>query len=623
MIELEKIEYVNFFNVKTACVPLAGQGFVAVQGENGSGKTAMFIEGPFYALYGKSIRTDKAVGAKLCRRGAKKWAVQLTLNNGSNRYTIRRSRGFKEFPSGLAVLCNGKDLARGTDDATQEFIVRDLIGLSPLASKNCLFYTSEVLEFPSLADGKKKEIFDNLLQLDAIERALAFTKAKISEKTALAAVLDASLQRHENERVLAEQLKEQAERSSVDWQKAHEHRVESAQLALTNAQKEASLQEHDTGAQLQTLQGLRDRHKEAEQALESLRTTHDEAETAWRTVAGDSRASAAKWEERIASARREVSRLEGLLASAEGVCRTCGQSIPAHDFLAQIEEAKEALSSAESQQKSEANDIQKRVEAAQAALSSAVNAKTPHAELKSELSSQIAATNAKLQMMEAANARRLVLVEEAKQRLADANAEQNTFLPQIEKRRMDIEKAVQAFACAELQRTQLDDELRSEKSMELLFGNKGCRVDMLRQAIPHLNKQAEEFRRLMDTELQVQFKINEANEAFSGALSVNVDNPKGAESYEWDSRGERRRADVILLLSLLDLAHARGKQSVGQAFFDEPFESLDPQGLESMTRVIKHIAKNNSSVFVVVHLAHDMTGKADKLWTVKDGTLFM
>lgn len=619
MIELERIEYVNFFNIRKASVPLSGQGLVAIEGDNGAGKTSMFIEGPFFALFGKSIRTKKAVGNKVCRRGAKQWAVQLTLNDGTRRYHIRRSRGFKNIQAGLSVICDGKDLARGTDDATQDFIIRDLIGLTPEASKQSVFFTAEMLGFPSLPDGQKKEVFDNLLQLDSLERALEATKGKIAEKKKSLTTTTSSLTIAREKIVQEERLLAQSREFSEKWDKEHAERLNLCLLAVEEARKEAETGVLDTSSLRSEVEKATQELEEAQKTIQRLRTELESAKTSLNEEDRKASSQISVLQDRV---RAQTVNLQKLERGGAQTCPACNQPLPAQDLSEHVTEAKKALSACNGEleaavfawaekKKLLSDAVETRKEPLQAA-------EIAYREISGRVSKgreQIAAAES------LANHRKRAL-EVAEKRVAEVRAEVNSFLEKIDKHTHDLQEARGTADALELRVGLLEGELRDELALETLFGMKGCRVDLLQKAIPHLNKAAEEFRRILDTEIQVKFRINSSEEAYAGALSVDVTNPSGAESYEWDSRGERRRVDMLLLLSLLDIANTRGRKSIGQAFFDEAFESLDTSGQSGTVSLLRHVAKERSSIFVLTHSAAELAGKVDKIWRVKDGELF-
>jgi DNA repair exonuclease SbcCD ATPase subunit len=92
MVTLERLRLENFLNVAEADVPLRDQGLVLIVGENGSGKSAIFTEGPLYGLYGESFRYGPKPGRDVIRTGAKRFFVRAGCPyRRRRRYTDRAS----------------------------------------------------------------------------------------------------------------------------------------------------------------------------------------------------------------------------------------------------------------------------------------------------------------------------------------------------------------------------------------------------------------------------------------------------------------------------------------------------------------------------------------------------
>jgi len=80
------------------------------------------------------------------------------------------------------------------------------------------------------------------------------------------------------------------------------------------------------------------------------------------------------------------------------------------------------------------------------------------------------------------------------------------------------------------------------------------------------------------------------------------------ESYSKQSGGERKRSDLVILLSLFELIRNGSRYSPSYIILDEIFDSLDTNGKPSVQNLISSIAKNLRKVIIVTHMAELMTG---------------
>jgi DNA repair exonuclease SbcCD ATPase subunit len=154
------------------------------------------------------------------------------------------------------------------------------------------------------------------------------------------------------------------------------------------------------------------------------------------------------------------------------------------------------------------------------------------------------------------------------------------------------------------------------------FSNKGLKSYILSAVTPYMNEQAERYSQILtDGKLQITFSTQTTLR--SGDLrekfSVSVENKFGAEAYQGNSGGERARANLIINFVVSDLVASRAKNSYPQRFFDEPFESLDAEGLEAVMELLQEMTKTCGTIFVVTHQPEMQAAFSKVLHVVKDG----
>lgn len=618
MIELEQLALKNFWNISDEVVPLKDQGLVMVRGENGDGKTGMFIEAPFYALFGKSIRTDKSVGAKLWTRGTRGGYVQLTLNDGKNRYTIIRARGMKKadgIPNGLSVLCNDKDMTRGTTADTQKMIEDQILCINPQTARHSMFYSAEIMSFPTMGDKQKKEILDNLLQFDQIELALKETRKIMMEYANSVNVVKEVISKCEHDVKNWRDMLNRMKAEVASWDEKHASELLHVTQGLREIQ-DVVQRKQDEYDQEQLKEGMFDQNiREAQDALIQVQEEHTEVE---KHYAEASR----QYYENFGSLQAELKALKAnhaKLSSLDGLhnCSLCGSELDEAENAKQIEglvaEIKTATERIEEAEKTEIPFTQDLTRLA--SLLSDRNTDLKKSEQEKSLWKTV------VDNLWTAVEREKLGEREMSDKLAALQEATNDFIPLMDDAQEKFDAAVAELKTQETELSRLQEESADEYLLDEAFGLKGFRSDLLAQAIPQLNLNAEELRQVLETNLSVNFRMNAEGEAYAGTFNVDVHNPDGAASYEWDSRGERRRVDMMIIMSLLKLAQSRGVHSFGQAFLDEPFESLDNKGQQSMNRLFKYVTQGKSSVFMIAHTLEEFEGSVDQIWRVENGKL--
>ena len=74
-----------------------------------------------------------------------------------------------------------------------------------------------------------------------------------------------------------------------------------------------------------------------------------------------------------------------------------------------------------------------------------------------------------------------------------------------------------------------------------------------------------------------------------------------APTYAGLSRGEKERVDLIIALSLRDLARWRLPEPVQFAVYDEVFDHMDATGLRVVASLLQADAARGATVVVVTH----------------------
>ena len=83
-----KLEVADLFGIREASLDLEATSLVAVTGENGSGKSSLFIDSVHVALFGEPSESRPVTAANLIRSGQKSGRVSLTFRQNGNLWLL-------------------------------------------------------------------------------------------------------------------------------------------------------------------------------------------------------------------------------------------------------------------------------------------------------------------------------------------------------------------------------------------------------------------------------------------------------------------------------------------------------------------------------------------------------
>ena len=611
-------------SVPVRCIQVAAPKglFLAGRGMIPTHNSSLFIEGPYYGLFGSSVRyVDKpgqTPGDRIIRTGEKAFAVILEINVDGEVYTIARCKRFKklklegytqDFPDGLSVWQNGQDHARGAKSDTQEWLNK-LYGMGPSTYLSSNMFTAETMRFPLLTDSKKKEVLDELLQLGILDEALQDTKTRKTD-------LDTEVVRLKNKMEFLEsqipEIREEiksAQASNDSWDAERAKRLTAAKTELAKAVTAFTTAQTALAEIREALQTAQTeyaaRHKKLESAKEIVQTAREKFLQ-----------EKAALDSKVFNQRQVCEGMRNNLAAHTSLmgmpCPKCKQAVPHNaewvkeneDAIAVEDKKLETLTREQTATNARSDELK----AAQSVLAER-NAKLTERQRKIEKARKLIDT--------ASDA-----VRDASSKTATCEArveaiagETNPFTAQLEKSAKHLRTNEESLVTATTGAVEKARLYADERLMETCFGPKGCRVLLLEKVTPSLNLAASNVRTLLDTQLVVSFNVRSDEQAYAGSFEVIVDNPGKSQDYRGDSSGERRRVDMIMMFSLLGLASQRGAKSHDQAIFDEAFDTLDERGQKGVLNLLRHEAAKRSSLFALTHEANYVKGSVAKVWNV-------
>jgi DNA repair exonuclease SbcCD ATPase subunit len=613
-ITLDEISVEGFLSVgPRQQLKLGGQGLVLVEGDNrmarkarsnGSGKSG-FIEAPVWCLVGKTLRgvsADDVVNRTL----GKGCLVELAGKKDGVPFEVRRGRRV-QGKNPFSFRFDGKDLtAQGDPRETQRQIKLYLgLGADLDVLANTLVFDGQdpKWRFTSLHDAEQKKLLEKILGVQNMAEALVLVKEMERQSAARLASIDGIVTGCESTvRTLKATMKGQ-----------RRDRVRELRGELKRAKAELAQRSSDVDAMRSGVDMPR----------------HERAVAKWTAEAERLQARVAGITERLSvlgatrqAYNREAERLVKQYRTSEdsktrSQCAVCGSAIERSKMKAHLAKLWGEYKEAEAQVKQADNDLASLERDREEALSrqkitqTALRQNQKRLEEAEERAREAQRADNQLDSLR----ERVTMLRSQLQRAKNGEGVAQ------ERIRRDIESHKARLAKYQAKREAEDVKRRHYQFWCEGFGNSGIKSLYLDYVVPIMNQRAQVYADLLADGLQVSFdsesqtKKGQARDKFR----VIVENEQGAGSYEGDSGGEKRKADIVVARVLQSLQADRAGTRFDVAWYDEVFESLDETSAESVIGMLMDDAKQYSSLFVVSHQSWLKEYFPRVLTMVKDG----
>jgi DNA repair exonuclease SbcCD ATPase subunit len=140
-------------------------------------------------------------------------------------------------------------------------------------------------------------------------------------------------------------------------------------------------------------------------------------------------------------------------------------------------------------------------------------------------------------------------------------------------------------------------------AVDTVLGLKGVRAHVLGRALKGLEAAANAWlARVAGAGLVVHLNpyTEKKTGGVSDSISLQIDGAGGGNGYKAASGGERRRIDVALLLALAEVSAAAHGRTPGTLWFDEVFDALDEDGVDSVRDALTDLSQERA-VVVITH----------------------
>lgn len=665
LMDLQAVQIQNFMSIKHAAISLTGQGLTLINGinhdnpsldNNGAGKSTV-IEAIVYALFGRTLRGAK--GDAVVNSIAKKdctVALMLTDDNG-DKYVIVRNRKHRQRKNASILLFtpNGaeqsQDITPKSEKAFDDEICR-IIGMDYTTFVSSVVYSDTSFKFTSATDAELKQVFDKMLGIEVWSDALMETRRRLAEAVANR---DVFRRREQDARKRMDMFGGQLvqnQRSFSQFEAAEKYRMESLREELTRKQAElqtAEAEKREAESRLAVVSGEVEeaqKLKDAAKAEAENENTEYEKYSAdrlqWETDASELGNIRRQYESAVATRERmeaeipvlrveieEAERNKTLISTQPMTCPYCGQPMTeerrksavqeadgiiqkAREALSQAESALEEQKRLESQYGTEYDSMRKDIDQREQELkernirlqNSAIREKAEKASeaynaafaAASKASSELSIKSSKVESAKASVAETFMAIQ--------AGARENPYRESVNFAKTSMDEAQNETEEYSEKADKAEAVIASLKFWETAFGNQGIKSFILDSVTPFLTKQSNFYlsklagnRIAVEFETQTHLKTGETREKFA----INVTNLDGGNAYSLNSGGEKKRVDLAVYFALQDLVASRANKKFNVSFCDEAFDALDENGIESVMSLLREIAQEKSSVFVITH----------------------
>lgn len=539
---------VNFTSYTGEAFVLPERGIVMVTGPNGAGKSSL-IESVAWAGWGKTLRGTTPWSSLPCGVSLSVTGLDITRNRNEKdktelEWAPNDQYGESELSRAVDTLVRLGAIGSEFETPTKaQEALEKIIGPFDVWRRCNVFSSQDGAHFTLASDGERKRLIESFLGSDIFDEALERCRNDVKAEINQAGVLRADLGRVSATLANAIQQRETTEHA--------QSLLGDAPALVQHDQKEAARHEA-LGKKI----GIELRKKEDEvRALE----------------------------QRAGALTAEAKRIDQLLARLSGhaECYACHQ--PVDDAL------KERL----------------RSEADTARVSAAETAKADEGE-RSQLQDEID------ELREEGNS-----IVQRSSSLRDSAQQAQRSKQDYERWEKQAKHCADTLASCELTIHDSEQEIAAltpklSASMCRLFelqltervlGLRGVRAPLLADSLAGIEGVANAWLvRLGRVGLQV--KLLPYSEKKSGgvvdAISLEVVGAGGGYGYKASSGGERRRIDVALMLALAEVASAAHGHLQGTMFFDEVFDQLDVEGMDSLAEALGELAADRC-VVVITH----------------------
>lgn len=613
----DTLEAQNFLSIGPDFKVEFEDGLILVTGENmdapkadsnGAGKSAI-LEAIVWCLWGKTIRDLKS-DEVINERVGKNCFVRLQLVDGKKEYTIFRCRKLhgRDKANDLEVWIDGEEETLTSVGATQE-IIDNIIGMD--FHTFCAMMPGAGVKVADLTDKSIKLLLESILQTQEMSEAHAIALAKKKEAKRELDLEERTVQHLTKEVQDTEERIATYKKSSENFEESQKLKIEAIQLRKeTKEMAKERLEEEalEYLAQLGEARALTVEKAFAKALYTSSLWQVEHVKEICMSMKSAQSASISRLQSIIQDCKSTMKELQlHKRYKHHSTCKTCGGVLSQRVVEEQLKSKSKSLGHYENTMASLRDEHKEHLLSHEINVNLARTRKVKHALKVQEAQHKI--DNLKnVRVLKARNKKdRLSInsdIVELETEIQAIQAEANPFDDLWSQENLTLLEVNQRLTQSNERLQELIQQHERLSFWVQGFSPSGLRSFMLSTVVPLLNNRAKEYCTLLtNDELEVTFSTQTTQKSGKVAekFAVEVDYAHGGSSWKGASMGEKARADLVIAMTLGDLAAMRSHKKISFRFMDEPFESIDDSGVEAIVQLLQSQVKEYNSVYVITH----------------------
>jgi DNA repair exonuclease SbcCD ATPase subunit len=549
MIVFKKIRWRNFLstgNVFTE-LDLCSNKTTLIVGENGAGKSTL-LDALSFVLFNKPFR--KVNKPQLMNSINKKdLTVEVEFSVGKSEYKI--VRGIK--PSVFELYKNGNLLNQDAESKDYQRVLEDQI-LKINHKSFCqvvVLGSASFVPFMQLPGGQRREVIEDLLDLQIFTTMNSLLKDKLADNTAKLTELDAQT------KILEERIK---------MMKHHR----------------AQIEENNRNVLIEKMSKIEDAKKRIDEIDAEIKTITDEGKRLQSSI--EDKTKIREKREKLIALRAQIeSKMKSFERSISffhdtETCPTCSQGID-HDFKTQTIANK-------SNQLKELSDGISKLEEEKTKIESRMQ------EIM-EVTDKISDLNIKWSTL-----RHERDLQDRTIADLEKEVEVQVFEDKIPETEDELDRAITAY-------NEEVDQRHVLAAASTILKDGGIKAKIIKQYVPIINKLINKYLSAMD--FFVQFELNEQ---FEETIKSRF---RDEFSYASFSEGEKMRINLAVLFTWRAVAKIRNSINTNLLIMDEVFDSsLDSGGTEEFMKILTNLTQDTNT-FIISHKGDQLSDKFERV----------
>lgn len=604
-------------SIEHAELNLYEQGLVLIEGQNntndtfsrnGSGKSTL-MSAITYALYGISPNGQKA-DEIINNKVGKNLSVTLEFEKDEIPYRIERYRKHSKYKNTVKFYQEENNLTQKSVADTDKKI-QEVFGIDYLTYMNSVMYGQGDVEiFAKASDKGKKQILENLADIEVYRYAQEIAKERAKQAEANKQEMERQIQLKEQEQQFQKQSYDQeVEKYQTTKNKIEEQKEEYRSLCRTKRKKEQELNdtEDEVLPEIEALDEMTDvRSVQVDEGLVNKVQEFQNNITKLQTALNQAKSN-------LEEDNQTYKKVE-----TETHCYVCGALLDTEhrqkemqrltksiqekqDYIQKIENALETYNRGYLGSKQELDSQKQQVQEVNNNYQNLVNQRQQYTNQLQQKENELQTIKNQV---------------ESSQKILQAYKQ----VPEPEwdsQKEKSLEKEVQDL---NQERNEAKEEQAQYKILaEEVFSNKGIRSDVLDLVTPFLNERANYYLSTLsgsDIEIRFSTQTETAKGELRDKFDLEVINGSGGNTYQSNSAGEKKRIDLAISFAIQDLVQSKANIAVNLSLYDEVFDGLDAIGAENVIKILKERQKEVGSIFVITH-SEDLKPLFENVLTIK------